>query len=85
MPKPTPDPAAAFGITGKTFQEGYELWKSGCETWLAYLAELPTARTPDALMAANTRFMARCLDISGAAAGGLLKDAGLRTPTLNDE
>jgi hypothetical protein len=85
MPKPIPETAAgAFDITGKPFQEGYELWKSGCEIWLAYLAELPTVRTPAALMDINTRFMARCMNVTGFAEGGLLKDAGLRAPTLNE-
>lgn len=85
MPSPTPGAAGAYDLIGKSFQEGYELWKSGCEIWLAYLAELPQARTPAALMEANTRLLARSLDITGIAAGELVKDQGLRAPTLNDQ
>jgi hypothetical protein len=84
MPDPIPQ-TAGFDMTGKSFLEGYELWKSGCEIWLEYLSALPTATTPAALIDANTRFMARCMDISGLAAGSLLKDAGQSCPTLNDE
>ena len=85
MPGPTPQFPAGYEIAGKTLLEGYELWKSGLEIWLDYLSALPAANTPAALMDANTRFMARCMDISGLAAGALLKDAGQPCPTLNDE
>jgi len=86
MPKPIPTISTdAFDLSGKSFQEGYELWKTGCEVWLAYLAELPSARTPAALMDANTRFMARSLEVYGMATGEMLKDQGLRGPTLNEQ
>ncbi len=82
MPKPTTDAAAP--AAEKSLQEGYELWRAGCDIWLAYLAQLPTLRTPAALMEANTRLMAQSLNIFGLAAGDLLADAGQREPTLND-
>lgn len=82
MPKPNTQSVAA--PAEKTFLEGYELWKAGCDIWLAYLAQLPNIRTPAALMEANTRLMARSLDICGMATGEMLVDAGVREPTLSD-
>jgi hypothetical protein len=76
---------AGFDVAGKSLLEGYELWKSGCEIWLDYLSALPAATTPAALMEANAKLMARCVQISGLASGALMKDAGLPCPTLNDE
>ncbi|MFN3521597.1 MAG: hypothetical protein ACK4YQ_05065 [Phenylobacterium sp.] len=78
--------ATAVGESmARAMWEGYELWKSGCELWLEYLAELPSARTPEALMDVNTRFLARSLNAPGFASGELMKDQGLTQPVLNDE
>jgi len=81
----TPGAPAAGEMATRTMWEGYEFWKSGCELWMDYLAALPGLRSPEALMDLNTRFLARSLDLSGFASGELLKDAGLKRPTLNDE
>lgn len=43
------------------------------------------ARTPAALMDANTGLMARGLEVCGMATGGMLKDQGLLAPTLNEQ
>lgn len=87
MPSPTTPAASPLenDLAARTLWEGYELWKSGCALWFEYLSALPGAQTPEALMALNTRFMARSLNLSGYASGELLKDAGLRQPVLNDE
>jgi hypothetical protein len=76
--------APGVGVTGTVFQEGYELWRSGCDIWLAYLSDLPAVRTPVGLMEANAKLVGRCMEISGLATGALLKDAGLKSPILND-
>lgn len=74
--------SAAFA---RSLWEGLELWSTGCDLWLRYLAALPEAmRSPAALMDANTRFLAESLDISGAANSALMRDMGLRRPTLSD-
>lgn len=87
MSDPTPKaaPASPAETASHAMWEGYELWKSGCELWMDYLAALPGLRSPEALMDLNTRFVARSLNLSGFATGELLKDAGLRQPLLSDE
>lgn len=84
MPIQTPEIDQSAAFAGKTFQEGFELWKSGCDIWLDYLAELPGVRTPADLVDANARLLVHSLDICGLAAGGLLSDAGVKAPVLND-
>jgi len=85
MPKPTVQtpPITDMGLT-HGMQEGFELWKAGCEIWLEYLSSLPGLRTPDALIGANTKLWASMADICGLATTSLLKDEGLKAPTLDE-
>ncbi|WP_332770359.1 hypothetical protein [Phenylobacterium sp.] len=84
MPFPTTETDHAAALAGRALQEGFELWKCGCDIWLEYLAELPGVRTPADLIEANARAMVHGAEICGLATGALLRDAGLRVPTLND-
>ncbi|MDP3748571.1 MAG: hypothetical protein Q8Q88_16145 [Phenylobacterium sp.] len=84
MPSPTTETDPTAALAGKALQEGFELWKCGCDIWLEYLAELPDLRTPAELFEANAKVLARSLDICGLATGALLKDEGLRRPVLDD-
>ena len=65
----------------KRFQEALGLWESGCRIWLAYVADCSTAFTPTALIEANARFVARCLEAPAIAAGEIQRDEG--APTLS--
>ena len=84
MPFPTPETDRNAALAGKAFQEGFELWKCGVDIWLEYLSDLPGVRTPADLIEANTRAMARSMDICGLATGALLKDEGVHAPMLDD-
>lgn len=68
----------------RTALEAMELWKTGCELWLDYLTALPSALTPGRWLELNCRLFAGGLQLSGLAAGELLRDEGLRTPLLNE-
>ncbi|MDP3855256.1 hypothetical protein [Phenylobacterium sp.] len=84
MQNPTTEADPAAIVASKTLQEGFELWKCGCDIWLDYLAGLPGVRTPGDLVDANARLLVHSLNIYGLATGGLLTDAGLKAPILND-
>ena len=75
-----PDAFALNHYPSAAILEFYELMKCAGEMWLAYLIELPIIGA----LEANAHLAARCTEISGVAAGSLLQDAGLRSPTLTD-
>lgn len=89
MAAPTP-PISADTTTpvhwdpfGET-REGLALWFAACSAWGEYFARVARASGPAALVDAQTRLLADCLDLCGQATGNRLRDAGVASPLLND-
>jgi hypothetical protein len=83
MPKPAttaPEAAAPEHVV----QEMLACWQTGCSVYAAYLAALGSARTPEAVVAANAEFLASSLGLATSATGAMLRQGGLKTPLLND-
>lgn len=65
-------------------REGFALWCAACSAWGDYLSGLACASGPAAMVDAQTRLLADCLDLCSQATANRLKDAGVATPLLND-
>lgn len=65
-------------------QEGLALWFAACNAWGRYVCDIALASGPVAVVDAQTRLFADCLDLCGQAMASRLKDAGVTAPLLND-
>ena len=67
-----------------TVREAFGVWECACGVWSDYFTALGQSATPEGILEANTRLLSDSLDVYGRAAGVMLRNGGLTTPTLND-
>lgn len=76
-------PSMTAGAYGKGWSEALGLWESGWRIWAAYMSDLSVAVTPEAVLQANCKLFANCMEAPGFAVGEMQRDTGLTAPTLN--
>ncbi|HEY9218370.1 MAG TPA: hypothetical protein VIO94_09995 [Phenylobacterium sp.] len=80
--------SGGFARTAETLAKGstvsWSLWEVGMRSWANYISDLAVAKSPVAVVEANARYLADCMEGCGLAAGELQREAGLVAPTLSD-
>jgi hypothetical protein len=83
METPTLDPGG-FEAFNQMAEETLAVWVRACDVCASYGTALAASRRPEELVAAQARFLADSTDVFASAAGLMLREHGLRAPTLND-
>lgn len=83
MQTSTQDPGG-FDAFNQVAEETLAVWARACDVCTTYGAALAASRRPEEVVAAQARFLADSTDVFASAAGLMLRQHGLRTPTLND-
>jgi hypothetical protein len=78
QPSDAPNPVA------QSMREAVGVWECCCGIWGDYFSALSRNATPEGVLDANTRLLTDSFDVYGRAAGVLLRNSGLKVPTLND-
>lgn len=77
-------PALAVAAIEDGAREALSIWQCGYDACADYMIALAASRGPGDLVTANAELLAANVNIFRAAAGALLRRAGVSGPTLND-
>jgi hypothetical protein len=74
----------SFDAMTQAARDAVGVWECACGIWGNYFTALAQNATPEGIIEANTRLLTEGFDVYTKAAGLLLKEGGMRAPTLND-